>query len=108
VEEVTCTVDISPDHYLQGIIQALKAEGVRVRRAGGPRDRYGFGPSYLLADANQVVVSLVATGSALGIKNAIEKYRAKHPRAKITIDDEDVTKQAAADQDRRDNSASEE
>lgn len=44
----------------------------------------------ILADVNQVVVSLVSTGATLAIAEAVKKFRQQHPRSKVEVVGEKV------------------
>lgn len=41
--------------------------------------------AFILADVNQVIVSLVSTGAALAIAEAVKKYRKQHPQSKVEV-----------------------
>lgn len=41
--------------------------------------------AWILADVNQVVVSLVSTGATLAIAEAVKKFREQHPRSKVEV-----------------------
>jgi hypothetical protein len=41
--------------------------------------------TWILADVNQVIVSLVSTGAALAIAEAVKKFRKQNPKSKIEV-----------------------
>ncbi len=49
--------------------------------------------TWILADVNQVIVSLVSTGAALAIADAVKKFRKQHPRSKVEVMGEKVEKE---------------
>lgn len=50
----------------------------------------------LVSDLNEVAVGLVVTGTAVGIKKAVERFRKMVPRAEVTIEDDNGSSQAGA------------
>jgi hypothetical protein len=54
--------------------------------------------AWILADVNQVVVSLMSTGATLAIAEAVKKFRERHPRSKVEVLGEkvDVEEEKAA------------
>jgi hypothetical protein len=65
-----------------GLVQMLEHQGVQVSWSP-PREQRGLG-----ADINEVLVSLVSTGSAVGIGTAVKQFRQRFPKATVKIDGE--------------------
>ena len=99
MDEVTWVIKCADaDDYLK-LEALLQAEGIRIQRnykvpnerRQDKRDVEFEVPALaaeliiILSDLNNVIVSLTATGAAYGIKEAIGKYRAAHPKAKVTV-----------------------
>jgi hypothetical protein len=64
------------------LVQMLERQGVRVDWSP-PEERRGLG-----ADANEVIVNLVSTGSVVAIAAAVKQFRTRFPRHKIEVEGE--------------------
>jgi len=75
------------------LVSTLRAEGAQVEQERRIWNNFG---QVLASDANQVTVTLVAAGTAVGIKKAVERFRKMVPRAEVTIEDDNGSGQAGA------------
>lgn len=83
--DVTRTITYHGDAARCGaLVQMLEQEGVTVQWTP-PQERRGLG-----ADINEVVVSLVSSGTLLAITAGVRKFRERFPRHKIEVDGEEA------------------